>query len=232
MNILALDSSSARLSLAVKKENDPIFQESLEGSASHVENLMPILVRLLERAKLSIKEVDTCLIGRGPGSFTGLRVGFATLKALQFIQKRNCYGALSLDMMAEAVELPDGSKLSVMIDAYRSKIYYRSYMREQNLWHPIGEPQITPAESCHTLLDAHTYVIGNARSRYLNDLKNTLPLLHLLDSSLDRPHAVSLIRMWDRQAPALQRLDKPEDFIPLYFRLSEAEERKYHDTPA
>ena len=71
--------------------------------------------------------MDAFLIDRGPGSFTGLRIGFATLKGFFAFSPKNCYGPLSLDIIARAIDLPEGSALGVLLDARREKIFARFY---------------------------------------------------------------------------------------------------------
>jgi tRNA threonylcarbamoyl adenosine modification protein YeaZ len=66
----------------------------------HAEKILPVIDRLLKKEKLKIRDIDAFLIGRGPGSFTGLRVGFATLKGFLATCPKPCYGAFSLDIIA------------------------------------------------------------------------------------------------------------------------------------
>ena len=145
-NLLAIETSSPVFSIALKKGAALPLESSLEGYLNHVENLIPMIDRLLGENGLKLSEIDNFLIGRGPGSFTGLRVAFATLKAFRTLQKKDCLGALSLDMIAETIELQEGAKLAVSLDAYRSKIYTKLYQRKNGKWDPLQNVSLLSVE--------------------------------------------------------------------------------------
>src|ERR1041385_2607672 len=134
MNILALDTSSPVLSVALKTGPREISETQLTGFLQHAENLLPLIDRLLKKQKTSLAKIDLFLIGRGPGSFTGLRVGFATLKGFMAVQSKPCYGATSLDMIAENADLPEKSELAVCLDAGRERFFVRIYRRGKKAW--------------------------------------------------------------------------------------------------
>lgn len=79
--VLALDSSSPRLSLALRASpRARVFHTSVMGFSGHARRLVPLAEKLLSKARVSWREVRTCAVGTGPGSFTGLRVGLAAVK--------------------------------------------------------------------------------------------------------------------------------------------------------
>jgi tRNA threonylcarbamoyladenosine biosynthesis protein TsaB len=230
-NILALSTSSPVLSVALKKGNDTILEETVPGFMKHAENLIPKMDLLLKKKKLSISKVDTLLIDRGPGSFTGLRIGFATLKGLLVSQKRKCLGILSLDLIAENIDLPEDSALAVCLDAYRQKIYTRLYKRVQNHWKPFAKPVVVSAEELGKLLPEEIHLTGDAIVRYKAEIEKATvgKKLHFVAEKKAYPKASRLISIYMRGntgSTTLQTLNKPAEFIPLYFRLSEAEERR------
>lgn len=213
--VLALETSSPLLSVAIRKSaKDPVAEETLSGFLTHAENLIPMIERLLKKKKLSISDINTFLIGRGPGSFTGLRVGFATLKGFLALKKRDCFGALSLDLIAE--NIPSKKPLWVVLDAHREKFYARSY-------HPTNEPRTLTLDQVLAEISAGAEVTGDALVRYKKqfDAAAKSKKFKLLPKKYWYPKASSLILMKDN----LAKLEKPADFVPLYFRLSEAEER-------
>lgn len=225
MNILALETSSPVLSLALQKGKGRILQSTVSGFSKHAENLFPAFDRLLIKAGLSIEDIDTWLIGRGPGSFTGLRIGFSTLKGFLALEKKDCFGALSLDLIAESVQLPEGSRLGVCLDAYRQKIYAQFFRRRENRWERETSPDALTLEEFLSRLSGETALTGNAIERYHEEIRKKFPKIHFLAEKLWYPTAASLISFYQAGDKKIARLSSPEDFIPLYFRLSEAEER-------
>ncbi|MCM8776190.1 MAG: tRNA (adenosine(37)-N6)-threonylcarbamoyltransferase complex dimerization subunit type 1 TsaB [Candidatus Omnitrophica bacterium] len=243
MNILALETSSSVLTVALKRGPEEILESNLREFNKHGEHLVPVIRGLLKIRKLSIKNIHTFVIDRGPGSFTGLRIGFATLKGFLAAKKKSCYGCLSLDMIAENIEIEEGSKLAVCLDAYRGRIYNRVYERRESHWHPVTQPQTVSLEDLSKKLPGGIYVIGDAIRRYRENLiesgldQQPPKKFYFLPEKFWYPTAKTMIRtflIWRRISdkrgqPLFQKLVKAEDFVPLYLRSSEAEEkRKYH----
>ena len=227
MNILALETSSPVLSIALQKGKGKILQSRVRGFSKHAENLFPAMERLLKKARLSIKDIDTWLIGRGPGSFTGLRIGFSSLKGFLALEKKDCRGALSQDLIAENVkDLPEGSQLGVCLDAYRQKVYARFYRRQKNTWRPESAPAAWTVEEFVSRLSPEMTLTGNALERYGEEIRKKCTKIRFLEEKLWYPNAASLISLFQAGDKKIEKLAAPKDFIPLYFRLSEAEERR------
>ncbi len=228
--LLAIESSSPVLSLALKTSKGKVYTESLKGLSSHAENILPILQRLLKKGRVSLEKINAFLIGRGPGSFTGLRVGFATVKGFLAVGAVECYGALSLDLIAENTafdRLPENAKLAVALDAFRGKIYFRLYTRKSGNWKPDGEPQVLlPAEMLAALPDS-AHVAGSALEKHGDFLKQNLggKKISFAPEKDWHPSADALIRLFDKKDSRLESIPAHK-LLPSYFRLSEAEERK------
>ena len=107
MNLLAIETSSPALSVAIKRSGTKLRHATVQGYMKHAENLLPVIDRLLKKEKLKIGDMDAFLISRGPGSFTGLRIGFATLKGFLATCPKPCYGASSLDVIASGIKGSD-----------------------------------------------------------------------------------------------------------------------------
>ena len=226
---VAIETSSRVLSIALQKGKGPVLEKKIEGFLNHAENLLPALDQLLRKQKLSPQDITTWLIGQGPGSFTGLRVGFATLKGfLALEKKKTCFGALSLDLIAEGVKLPDSTWLAVSLDAFRGKLYTRLYQRKKGAWVAKGKVQILSPQDTISFIPKGSVVTGNALERYEKEFKDASQKrdLTFLEKKFWYPRAASLITCFQRKDKKINTLKKPKDFIPLYFRLSEAEERK------
>ena len=103
MNILSLDTSTDVLSIALK--TDTSYEERLiNGNFSHSECLLTEIMSLLERAHLSLKDLDILIAAKGPGSFTGLRVGIASLKGIRAAGDAKLVTIPTLEAMVHAVK--------------------------------------------------------------------------------------------------------------------------------
>lgn len=230
MNLLAFDTSSSVLSVALKTGKYPVQEARLSGFLQHAENLLPLVDRLLKKQKTSLNKIDRFLIGRGPGSFTGLRVSFATLKGFLTVQPKPCDGGLSVDMIAENADLPEKALLAVCLDAGRQRIFYRLYQRSRKAWRSRGKIEILSVAETAAKLPDQVFVTGDALRRYGTMLQEEASgkKLSLLGEDLWFPRATTLIEWALQGSKNLKELETPRDFIPYYFRLSEPEERKKH----
>src|SRR4029434_7114013 len=112
--IVALDSSTLTLSLAVGRpgEAQPVAAERL-GPPAEMSDLLPAPLRdLLRGPALTLDDVRGCAVGLGPGSFTGLRIGLATVKGLAYARRLGASGASSLAALALAG--PENLSLAVV----------------------------------------------------------------------------------------------------------------------
>ncbi|MBQ0071140.1 MAG: tRNA (adenosine(37)-N6)-threonylcarbamoyltransferase complex dimerization subunit type 1 TsaB, partial [Spirochaetales bacterium] len=123
MNILSIDTSTAVLSIALK--TDKTYEERVViGNFAHSENLLPEIKSLLSRAGLTLKDLQLLICTKGPGSFTGLRVGMASLKGISLGSGAPLVSVPTLSVIDEAASLWKGPRLAV-IDARKKKFYFR-----------------------------------------------------------------------------------------------------------
>jgi tRNA threonylcarbamoyladenosine biosynthesis protein TsaB len=222
MNLLAIETSGPVLSVAVKKGKQKVREAAFAGNFRHVENLLPLIDRLLKKEKLKIKDINVFLISRGPGSFTGLRVGFATLKGFLAVRPRPCFGARSFDLVAAGIKPEKGGNLAVCLNAKRDKLYTCSYRYHKQGWKAQGTPSAVSPEAWFKELSEETRVAGDGLKLHLNALPaGLIPL----PKKFWVPRASTLISLYERKDPLLKRLDRPKEFLPVYLRASEAEER-------
>ena len=124
MNLLALDTSTDHLSLAIAR-NAQRFEFHQPVGQQHAERLLPELRLLLEQAGLALGDLDAIVYGQGPGSFTGLRIGAGVAQGLAFAHSLPLIGIPTLD--AVAVQAPQTDKLLVCLDARMQQMYCACY---------------------------------------------------------------------------------------------------------
>ena len=100
MNILSVESSTGRLSVAVN-QNEKLLSETYDhNSMKHMVNIMGLIDMALSRAKLTIKDIDVFGADVGPGDFTGTRIGVSVVKILSWLEGKPAFGIDSLDIFA------------------------------------------------------------------------------------------------------------------------------------
>jgi tRNA threonylcarbamoyladenosine biosynthesis protein TsaB len=128
MKLLALDTSTDYLTLAITDGVKVRGRMHKKAPRSHSSLLMPMISRLLKKTRLKLKDLDGFCIGVGPGSFTGLRIGVATVKGLAFVTGKQIAAVPTFDAIARNVGRIHGV-VCVVLDARKNKVYgcfYRS----------------------------------------------------------------------------------------------------------
>lgn len=121
MKILAIDTASPVCSAAIL-ENDEIIDEiNLDNGKTHSENLMPIVAEILEKNNLKLSDLDLLSCCVGPGSFTGIRIGVASVKAMAEVNHLPVVGVSSLETLAR-MDASNRMKVS-LIDARNHQVY-------------------------------------------------------------------------------------------------------------
>ena len=100
MKILALESSAKAASCAVLSDGIPLAQAWQATGLTHSRTLLPIVQDMLRSSELTLADMDAFAVAAGPGSFTGLRIGLATIKGLSWAADKPCIGVSTLEGMA------------------------------------------------------------------------------------------------------------------------------------
>ena len=122
MIILALDSTATTASAALCRDSHLLAMTTLNVGLTHSETLLPIIQQLFEHTGLEIRDVDLFATSSGPGSFTGVRIGAATIKGLAFGRGKPCVGVSSLLALAHNLSACEGIICPVM-NARRNQVY-------------------------------------------------------------------------------------------------------------
>ena len=125
MKILSIDTSSNICGVAILEDNTILKEISQNNGLTHSETLMPIIKNTLENLNTNLSEIDLIVCDKGPGSFTGIRIGVATAKAFSDSLNIQAIGISSLEALAYNVK-NDGIICS-MIDAKNNNVYVGVY---------------------------------------------------------------------------------------------------------
>jgi len=129
LKILGIDTSSKFLNIALSEDEDIIREESHLLDRRQASQLVPKVKELLKKSRTPINKIDAFIIGLGPGSFTGLRIGVSTIKGFGIASGKPCIGLASIDSIACNVQ--DNNKdIIPIIDAKRNQIYAAVYRKK------------------------------------------------------------------------------------------------------
>lgn len=144
MKILSIDTSSKICSVAILEDNNVITMEEINDEKTHSQKLMPLIDKVLKDCKLSLKDINLLACCVGPGSFTGVRIGVATIKAFSDVENIPTSSINSLESLAynslNSNYLKDNQTIFTIIDAKNDNVYFSVYKYENNDFTCLEEP--------------------------------------------------------------------------------------------
>lgn len=195
--ILALDTCGPFPVVAAVDRNGTVrFADSGQRQRAHAEDLAPLL-----RAALACGDPDLVATGRGPGAFTGLRVGLVAAQTLAWAREIPAVGVGSLDVVAQQSGLADGWAI---LDARRGEVFLAHYAAGQR----TAEPQVLPRDTARELVGSEP-VCGD--QALLTDPDRRARGATALDASALAAVAVAT-------AERVASGDQPDSLTPLYLR--------------
>ena len=126
MKILAIDSSAVSASVAVSEDERILASEFVNNGLTHSQTLLPMVEHVLKKASVSPENIDLYAVTNGPGSFTGVRIGVATVKGLAFAHSTKCIGISTLEAIGANIEQEGAISLACM-DARRGQVYTATF---------------------------------------------------------------------------------------------------------
>lgn len=126
MNILAIETTGAKASVSVINEKGQIFEEICTEKLNHLQYLMPMVEKVLEKGKLQIGDLTAIAASEGPGSFTGIRIGVSSVRALAQALKLECISVPTLKTFLYNTPNYKGIYCPIF-DARRSQVYGAAY---------------------------------------------------------------------------------------------------------
>ncbi len=158
MRVLAVDSTTARESVAVAVDGELVGEVRLRPGDVHSRRLAPAIAFLLEALGIAPAEVEGYAVTVGPGSFTGIRVGLATVQGLALAARRPVLGVSALDVLAARVR-GCAPTLAAVMEAGRGQVYARLYDGEAR---PAGQPEALAPEELLARVPEGAAVTGDA----------------------------------------------------------------------
>lgn len=123
MKIYAVDSTAKTASVALCEDGRLLAQYTQNNGNTHSETLLPMTETLLRAMGTDLADVDLFACSAGPGSFTGVRIGVATVKGLAFGRGKPCVGVSTLEALARNLVTDDCRIICPVMDARRGQLY-------------------------------------------------------------------------------------------------------------
>ncbi|HET90338.1 MAG TPA: tRNA (adenosine(37)-N6)-threonylcarbamoyltransferase complex dimerization subunit type 1 TsaB [Chloroflexi bacterium] len=214
--LVAIDTATSYASLALHDGVQIRVEHTWESPRRHTVELLPRLKRALDQLDLTVEHLSGVAVTRGPGSFTGLRVGMSVAKGLALARGLPLIGVPTLDVMA-AAQGWDSRPLCAVLQAGRGRICVATYLWQEGEWCLDTSPRLTTWSALAKEIETPTLFGGEIDTTGLD----TLSALGELAVSL--PAAARLRRAGFLAEVALRRLsrgemDNPATLVPIYLQ--------------
>lgn len=228
MKILALDSSGLVASVALLENDNLVAEFTVNNKKTHSQTLLPMLDEVVNAAGIELDAVDAIAIAAGPGSFTGLRIGAATVKGLSLALDKPVVPVPTLEGLAYNFWGSDRLICPIM-DARRKQVYTGIYRFEEHQLMTLKEQWAAPIEELLEEL--------NQRGEMVTFLGDGVPVFReLIAEKLQVPYSFAPAHVNKQRAAAVAalgsiyykegRTETAMEHIPEYLRVSQAERER------
>jgi tRNA threonylcarbamoyladenosine biosynthesis protein TsaB len=216
MLVLALDTTTSSSSCALTRDGAVVSELVSEPPRAHAEHLPRDLMALLERAGLRLADVHAFAVATGPGSFTGLRIGIATMQGLAFAEGKPLIGISGFDALAHRAAAT--SRVATWVDAWRGEVFAALYDGGREIESPVvGKPAV--------LLEAMraqpTLFIGDGAAAHRDVIEQMLGDAARVADPASPPLAGAIGML--AHAAGTHGANPPDAIRPLYVRRTDVE---------
>ncbi len=225
MKILAVDTATTTCSIAVVDGDTPLSELTLTRDQTHSKHIMEMIDFVLGISGLTVSDIDGFAVTKGPGSFTGLRIGISTVKGLAFASDKPIVGVSTLDALAFQFYLSP-YLICPFLDARKGEVYFSRYRSVNGILKNEIKHQVLPPESAVSDIKEPTLFVGNGAIIYRNIIQDQVgKFAHFarMSDNIVKAASVALLSM-DRFNKGTT--DDISTFIPCYIRKSDAEIKK------
>ncbi len=220
MKILAVDTSSAICSVALLDDDRLIDEINLDNGRTHSENLMPLVDEIIRKNNLTVNDIEFIACCVGPGSFTGIRIGVSSIKAIAEVLNVKLAQVTSLETLAANVE--NEETIVSLIDARNNQVYCGIFDKEYNLKEESLADDINEAIN-HIKQYNGVVITGNGAIVHKELIEKELINVKFAEENRQLAKNVGKIGYKKLKENAVENADT---IIPIYLRKSQAERLK------
>jgi tRNA threonylcarbamoyladenosine biosynthesis protein TsaB len=210
MLVLALDTTTRVASCALARDGRVLREQGGEAAQAQAERLPGELIALLELERVRLEEIDVYAVSTGPGSFTGLRVGIATMQGLAFATGKPLIGISTLDALHDAAR-PFAGRVATWVDAWRGEVYAALYEDGREI---EGATIAHPDQLLVRLAGQPTTFIGDGAATYAEAIRAALANASIANPAT--PLLAGTIARLATDAARAGQLPPPHAIRPLY----------------
>lgn len=228
MKILGIDSSGLVASVAVTSDDTVVAEFTVNNKQTHSQTLLPMIEQAVKFADIELKEIDAIAVAAGPGSFTGLRIGAATVKGLGLVLQKPVVPVPTLEGMAYQLAESDGIICPVM-DARRNQVYTGIFRMKD------GELEVCKEQCAMDIRELlkelghyseKVHFLGDGVPVYQNVIREEFSgNFSFAPAHLSRQRAAAVAVLGERYYQA-GKVETAAEHKPVYLRKSQAERER------
>lgn len=222
MRILAVDTATKSCSVAITEEKIVLEELTTDNGQTHSRHLLEMIHAVMQSTGLAMSSLDGFAVTRGPGSFTGLRIGISSIKGLALAVNKPVMGISSLEALAQQSE-PEAERICAIIDARKGEVYAAFYQVTPEGLNPENDEVALPPHELLMDISEPCVFVGSGAMIYRDVITEKLG-----DHACFAQPAQHIIRASTVALLALKRFENGEvgeiaEWVPHYIRKSDAE---------
>jgi len=243
VRILGVDTATPRASVALVEDDallgEEVYggtEETAHGAASqprknHAEIILPLIHSLLTNAHMTVADLSGIAVSIGPGSFTGLRMGLATVKGIAYGWELPAVGISTL-LATAALALGFEETICALLDARKSEVYLGFFRRDRKTIKAVSGEAVTSISSAVDLMRKYTsngsslLAIGGGAKVHEKFFIDSLGASLTLAPSENHPTVASRVALLAQERIGVGLVDDLGALAPVYLRRAEAENKK------
>ena len=221
MKILAVDSSSVTASVAITENGKVLAENFINNGLTHSQTLMPMVKKTINESGISVKDIDLFAITHGPGSFTGVRIGIASVKGMADALNKKCLPISTLEAIAEPLRNEDVIACAVM-DARCNQVYTAIFNNGERL---CDDKAVLIDELGEELnqYDKKIVFIGDGSVLCYDKLHEIIQDCDVADEKIRYVHGESIGFVAENKIKNGEEPINSANLVPFYLRLPQAE---------
>ena len=232
MKILAVDTATKSCSVAIVDKESLLAEMTVVNEQTHSKHLLDMVRLVVKHSGLNLSDLNGFAVTRGPGSFTGLRIGISSVKGFAAAQGKPIVGVSSLDVLARQVSFSP-YLISSLIDARRDEVYSARYRyKDGNLIKEGTEQAVSPGDALDEINEPCIFV-GSGAVLYRKAIKDKLGENANFAQAYENIIRASTVALLSMDRFENDDTDDVETFVPNYLRKSDAQlklhEKKGHN---
>ena len=228
MKILSIETSSKICSVAILEDKNLVKKIELNNGLTHSETLMPLIKQILNETNLNLSDMNLLVCDIGPGSFTGIRIGVATVKAFTDSLQIPSVGISSLEGLAYNIK--DDGLICSIIDCKNNNCYYALYELKNDTYTLLEAPKADSVQNC---LNFFNYKYTNSKITFVGDgsiiYKNVIENIssNFVFANTNYPdNELNMIDVYNLGIAGMNKYTKygaDENLLPLYLKKPQAQ---------